>query len=66
MGLPPFRHEPFVAKLEAAQAEGRADFVPAHLSRLEALIAECINWQTAVAELEYRARRGRHCEEGTW
>lgn len=44
------------------QAEGHLEFVQRNMPRLEALIAECMEWQTEIAELEYRARtvRDRH------
>ena len=58
----PLRFEPFVAKMEQAQVEGHLDFVEANMPRLERLIAECMEWQVKIAELERRARivRDRH------
>ena len=45
----PLRFEPFVAKLEQASEEGRADFIAANMPRLEELIRQCMDWQVEIA-----------------
>ena len=60
---PPLRFEPFIAKLEQASAEGRADFIAGNMPRLEQLIAECMDWQVEIAEFEYRCRKVRDGHE---
>jgi len=58
----PLRWKPFIAKLEAASGRGEADFVAANMGRLEAVIAELMDWEYRLADLQYRARsvRERH------
>ena len=58
----PLRWEPFVAKLEAASERGEADHVAANMARLEQIIAELMDYQHELADLQYRARtvRERH------
>ena len=58
----PLRWEPFVARMEAASEGGDADFVAANMRRLEAVIAELMEYQYGLARLQHRARtvRERH------
>jgi len=47
--------EPFVTRLEQAQADGDTDFVAAHMPRLERLIVRYVDRTHALAQLQYRA-----------
>ena len=55
--------EPFIAKLEAAAAEGDADFIEVNTPRLEKLIALLQERAHELARLQYRARLIRDSHE---
>lgn len=65
--LRPQRHEPFIAKLEQAIERGEPDFVERNLPRLEQIIAELMDAQHRLADLQYRASpvRDRHERAGS-
>ena len=60
--LPSQDGEPFIAKLEEAQADGDADFVEPNMPRLEQMIALYQERIFEIARLQQRAReiRDRH------
>jgi len=57
--------EPFIAKLEAAQAEGNTDFVAAHMPRLERLIARYMDRTHELASALTGHRGGEAQGSGT-
>ncbi len=59
----PLRWAPFIARLEAASERGDADFVAANVASLEQVIADLMDWQHELAQLQCRARSVREQHE---